>query len=364
MTRLEARIIEAVDRDGPMRFDRYMEICLLDPEFGYYRQRRPAGGPLGGDFTTAPEVSQMFGELIGLWLLNQSRLQGIGKPQLAELGPGNGTLMADALRAIAGAGAPPPPVHLVEISEPLREMQRKALTGAEADAITWSDSMQSLPEEPLLVVANEFFDALPVRRFKAEARTWREVTVAHGGGRLEERLVPAPRDVGLPAAEPGLEAELCPALPELAATLSARVARHGGAVLVVDYGQDGPVGNSIQAVRRHRPADPLADCGETDITAWVDFSLFRDAARTHAVHVAGPAEQGPFLKELGLHQRAEALAEGASPEQCRQLLAAVERLSGNAHMGSAFKALALLPPDAAQPVAGFAPGAESGRTTA
>ena len=354
MTALETRIIEAIDRDGPMRFDHYMDRCLHDPELGYYRQARPLAAPSkGGDFTTAPEISQIFGELIGLWLLHQSSLQGVENPQLAELGPGNGTLMADALRAIAGTGAPPPPVHLVETSGPLRDNQRDALKGAPADSVVWHDSMETLPDAPLLVVANEFFDALPIRRFRVVDGGWHEVAVAHVDGRLVERLAPAPPEAGLPAAGENLEAELCPALPAMADGLAGRVARHGGAVLVIDYGRDGPAGNSVQAVRRHRKADALSHCGETDITAWVDFTLFLDAARAHSILAAGPREQGPFLKDLGLHQRAENLARGASPEQRRQLLAGVERLSGSGHMGSAFKALALLPSDARLPVAGF-----------
>ena len=354
MTELESLIMEAIDRDGPMRFDQYMERCLHDPEHGYYRRRLPVGaGPeKGGDFTTAPEISQIFGELLGLWLLHQAELQEIGNPQLVELGPGNGTLMADALRAIGGTGTSAPRVHLVETSDPLREKQQKALTGA-ADGVTWHDNIETLPEAPLLVVANEFFDAQPVRRFRVEHGQWHEAVVANGDGGLVEELVPATPEVDLPAAAAGLSMEFCPALPGLADNLAARVARHGGAVLVVDYGQDGPAGDSIQAVQRHRPADALGNCGETDITAWVDFSVFAKAAEAHAVIVAGPKEQGPFLRDLGLHQRAENLARDASPEQRRQLLAGVERLSGSAHMGSAFKALALLPPGTPLPVAGF-----------
>ena len=354
MTELEGLIMEAIGRDGPMRFDHYMERCLHDPEHGYYRRRLPVGaGPeKGGDFTTAPEISQIFGELLGLWLLHQAELQEIGTPQLVELGPGNGTLMADALRAIGGTGAAAPGVHLVETSDALRENQQKALTGA-ADGVTWHDTVETLPEAPLLVVANEFFDTLPVRRFRVEDGQWCEVMVAAGGDRLVEKLVPAAPEIGLPAAAPGLSAEFCPALSGLAGNLAARVARHGGAVLVVDYGRNGPAGDSVQAVRRHQPADALGNCGATDITAWVDFGAFAKAAEAHAVMVAGPKEQGPFLRDLGLHQRAENLARNASPEQRRQLLAGVERLSGGAHMGSAFKALALLPPGTPLPVAGF-----------
>ena len=353
MTELEGLIMEAIGRDGPMRFDHYMDRCLHDPEHGYYRRRSPVGaGPeQGGDFTTAPEISQIFGELLGLWLLHQAELQEIGNPQLVELGPGNGTLMADALRAINGTGAATPGVHLVETSDPLRENQRKALAGV--DGVTWHDSIETLPEAPLLVVANEFFDALPVRRFKVENGQWHEVMVATGSGRLVEELVPAAPELGLPAAAQGLATELCPALPDLAGNLAAGVARQGGAVLVVDYGRNGPAGDSVQAVRRHQPADALGNCGETDITAWVDFSAFRDAAEAHAVMVAGPKEQGSFLRGLGLHERAENLARKATPEQRRLLLAGVERLAGDAHMGSAFKVLALLPSGTPLPVAGF-----------
>ena len=173
------------------------------------------------------------------------------------------------------------------------------------------------------------------------------------GGRLTECLAAAPTEAGLPEPAPGLEAEVTPALPGIAGQLASRVERHGGAVLVVDYGRDGPTGDSVQAVRGHRKADPLERCGETDITAWVDFSVFRAAAEEHSILMAGPKEQGPFLRDLGIHARAEALADDATPAQRRELLAGVERLCGGAHMGTAFKALALLPAGTGLPVAGF-----------
>lgn len=355
MTRLESLIIESIERSGPIRFDHYMERCLLDEEHGYYRRNNPVGGssPEGGDFITSPEISQIFGEIVGLWLLHQSGLQGISNPQLVELGPGNGTLMADALRAIAGTGALPPPVHLVEISEPLKLKQRMTLAEAPADDIKWHARIDSLPEEPLFIVANEFFDALPVRRFKALDGEWHELAVTLEGGRLAECLTPAPQGIDLPPASPGSETELCPALPGLADSLAERTAKHGGAVLVVDYGRDKPAGDSVQSVQRHRRADALSNCGEVDITAWVDFSVFLDAARSRSILAAGPREQGLFLRDLGLHERAEKLASGATPEQRRQLLAGVERLGSGAHMGTAFKALALLPRNTRLPVAGF-----------
>lgn len=366
MTPLLPLIIDEIDSQGPIGFDRYMELCLCHPEHGYYT----SGDPLGrdGDFITAPEISQMFGELIGLWLHDQASRQNLDRPALAELGPGRGTLMADALRALSAASATPGGVHLVEISPALRERQRATLNqsnpentaGNTADSITWHDAITTLPEEPLLIIANEFFDALPVRRFVARGQHWHEIRVGHDNGQLIEIIDAAPAEPfpRLPSqvdTQSGnvKRLEFCPAAPMIADALASHVNRHGGVALIIDYGSAGQAGDTLQSVRQHQRHDALEAPGQADLTAWVDFSIFTRAAQDHGLVAAGPVEQGDFLRSVGLYQRAENLARNADPIQRRRLLAAVERLSGSAHMGSAFKVMALLPGGVTLPIAGF-----------
>lgn len=313
----------------------------------YYAGRDPFGA--GGDFTTSPEISQAFGECLGLWAA--VAWQAMGRPDpvlLVELGPGRGTLMADALRAIAGAMPEfreALRLHLVEQSPSLRLAQAHALTPTGA-APRWHDSTASLPPGPALILANEFLDALPVRQF------------VHRGGRWLERFVQDGQFVELPAeppADPGfalpVEApegavqEVNEASQALVAGLAARLAAEGGAALFVDYGPErGGFGDSLQALSRHQAADPLGPVGSADLTAHVDFAAMAVAGRAGGARVLGPVPQGLFLQGLGLVTRASMLAR-AAPAQAGLQLSAAQRLIAPEGMGRLFKALALCHPD-------------------
>lgn len=341
--------------EGPMSVADYMAIALSHPEVGYYATRDPFGP--SGDFVTAPEVSQVFGELLGLWCAE--RWQAMGEPQqllLVELGPGRGTLMADALRAaqLLPAFRAALDIHLVEASALLREQQRRALA---SEQITWHRSFAEVPEGPLLLIANEFFDALPIRQFVKTSEGWAERLIALDEG--EDQLVWAvgrllPPGLPLPQdAQQGSIAELSPLGTALAEEIGRRLARFGGAALIIDYGHDGKaIGDSFQALRQHRPLDPLECPGDADLTAHVNFGSLVAAAEKAGAKAHGPVEQTRFLEALGIKERSEALARNATPQQRRQLLAALDRLISPSHMGSLFKAVALTPPDSSIP-AGF-----------
>ena len=354
---LRALIAREIRAGGPIGLDRYMALCLSHPRHGYYATRDPLGR--SGDFTTAPEISQMFGELIGAWaaavLAAMTSAAPGARPGLVELGPGRGTLMDDALRALRAAGAEFD-LHLVETSPVLRRIQAERLTAA---APTFHDSVASLPDAPLLVLANEFFDALPARQFVRTARGWceRRVGLAPQGEGLAFGLDPEP--------DPGIEAEAPEGavltLPRqaLAVTrdLARRIAARGGALLAIDYGHDRPgFGDTFQALAGHRFADPLARPGEADLTTHVDFAALARAAAAEGAAVHGPVTQRDFLRALGLDQRAERLSLRATPSQAEAIEAARLRLTDPdpRGMGALFKVLcashpALGPPPAFPP---------------
>ncbi|TAJ24813.1 MAG: class I SAM-dependent methyltransferase [Reyranella sp.] len=317
-----------------------MGEALGHPRLGYYRRAVPVGA--AGDFTTAPEISQMFGELIGAWLAE--RWLAMGSPaqvRLVELGPGRGTLMADALRATASVPGFHAAIdlHLVDTNAPMREAQRNALSKHEP---TWHERFDEVPAGPLLLVANEFFDALPVRQFHRTDKGWRERMVGLGDdGGLRLALAPGATPFAslLPEATVGAEAELCEAGRAIAAAIGARAREQGGWALIVDYGAES-AGHaaSLQAVRGHRGADILDRPGETDLSAHVDFAALAVAA---GVPSFGPVSQGEFLRRLGILQRAETLKRRAAPEQARGIDAASARLIAPDQMGTLFRVLAL-----------------------
>jgi len=357
VTSLAATIRDRIRRFGPIPVAEYMALALAHPEHGYYRTRDPLGA--AGDFVTAPEISQMFGELIGLWCAVEWQRAGSPAPvNLVELGPGRGTLMADALRA---ARTMPQfrdalRIHLVETSKPLRDRQRQTLAGFDA---TWHDTLDGVPPGPLLLVANEFFDALPVRQYVCSGGQWRERLVGLDGDRL--RFVaadrPAAEAIGFPAstraAPDGAVFERCPAALALAAAIGGRIARDGIAALIVDYGPArSAAGESLQAVRGHEFHDVLADPGEADLTAHVDFESLGRAAREAGAGVFGPVTQRTLLTRLGIEARADRLAAGAGAEKSEAIDAARRRLIGGDGMGTLFKALALVRPGLDAP-AGF-----------
>ncbi|MCJ2122229.1 class I SAM-dependent methyltransferase [Methylobacterium sp. J-077] len=353
MTPLGAEIAALIRHGGPIGIDRYMALCLGHPVHGYYRTRDPLGAQ--GDFTTAPEISQMFGELIGAWT---AYVHGrIGQPDplvLVELGPGRGTLMEDALRALRAAvpGAEVRP-HLVETSPVLRAAQERALTGTGA---TWHAGLETLPEGPAIVLANEFFDCLPVRQFERRATGWHERQVGLGP---EGDLV-----FGLaPDATPGLDADgpegALLSVPGVGLALMRQLARRlreaGGALLAIDYGHVRPgFGDTLQALSGHRFADPLAAPGAADLTHHVDFAALAKAAQAEGAVVQGPEAQRDFLLALGLNARAERLKTRATAAQAAAIDSAVHRLTDASRggMGSLFKVLAVSGP-ALGPLPGF-----------
>ncbi|WGJ13971.1 SAM-dependent methyltransferase [Methylocapsa sp. D3K7] len=352
MTPLETLIREMIVETGPISIEIYMKLALGHLEHGYYTSKMPLGE--SGDFITAPEISQMFGELIGLWCVAVWRAMGAPRPfLLVELGPGRGSLMADALRAtkIAPDFLSAIDLHLVETSEILRRSQRAALA-ASGLVPKWHTSVEDLPAGPMIIIANEFFDCLPVRHFVRGVDGWHERLVGlDGTGQLCFGLAPGP-DPGLAMpGEPGEVLEAGFAAMHVMAGLAARLAAQGGALLAIDYGYDGPPrGETLQAVQRHRFADPLADPGGADLTAHVDFRNLARAARASGAAVHGPVPQGEFLARLGLHERAVALRKRANARQCAAIDAALDRLAGDgtaagsASMARLFKALAVTAP--------------------
>lgn len=346
-----ADLHDLLRREGPLPLARVMAIAADH----YYATKEPFG--VGGDFVTAPEISQMFGELIGLWLADLWQRAGGPSPVLlAELGPGRGTLMADALRAIARA-APDfraaIRLHLVEKSPRLRALQGKALPDAQ-----WHDEISTLPEDaPLLLLANEFLDALPLAQFEKLEDGWvlRRVEATGAGGAKWDRSVGA-NLAFIPAtlreAPAGSVHERNFGSEQLAAAVAKRLAAQGGAALFLDYGYAGPaLGDTLQALKGGQFAEPLETLGEADISAHVDFAAVARAAAQHA-RVHGPAAQGPFLEALGLSARAEALKSLASIERRAEIEAARVRLSAPAAMGRLFQALAIAAADWPAP-AGF-----------
>ncbi|MFD1912854.1 class I SAM-dependent methyltransferase [Halodurantibacterium flavum] len=352
MTPLTGILVGRVRAGGPMTVADYMAECLLHPQHGYYTTRDPFGR--GGDFTTAPEISQMFGELLGLSLAQSWLDQGApDRIVLAELGPGRGTLMADILRATRGVPGfhTALSVHLVEASPTLRKRQRQALPGAD---VTWHDTTGDLPlDRPLFLVANEFFDALPIRQFLRNGPGWSERLVGlDESGRLAFGLAP-PAPVPALAHRLGDSAEgemveLCPAGPPIMQDIASRIQARGGVAIVIDYGDWRARGDTLQALRDHAPDDPLAHPGEADLTAHVDFEALAQAARP-AVAVSGPVPQGVLLQRLGIAGRAEALAARLQGDALAQHLAAHRRLTHPQEMGNLFKAIAISPRGRPQP---------------
>ena len=357
MNALTERIAALIAVEGPLSIAQFMTLCLHDPAGGVYGAR----DPIGRDFVTAPEISQAFGELCGLWVAQPWHDQGrCGRQRLVELGPGRGTLMADALRAI-GAAAPEfltdAEVVLVEASPVLQAIQKEKLKTSAA-AISWCARFdESLAGRPLFLVANEFFDCLPLRQFVKTARGWCERMVTAEGGALGFALAPQPANPSLippnrADAPVGGVYEIAPAALALAEEIARVVAAQGGGALIVDYGYDEVgFGETLQAVAGHKFAEVLAEPGESDLSAHVDFLSLAQAARAGGAAAYGPVSQCNFLADLGLGPRAERLIV-ANPKEARTIAAAIDRLVNPKEMGALFKALAITP-KAAPPPPGF-----------
>lgn len=362
MNALERKLRRRIALSGPLTVEQFMAAALSDPEHGYYMRRDPFGA--AGDFITAPEISQMFGEIVGLWCAVTWRQMGRPSPTLlVELGPGRGTLMKDALRALAGVPdvAACLRVHLVETSPTLRRIQERTLKGHVA---SWHDSVADLPPGPLVLLANEFFDALPIRQLVRTEAGWRERVVKAGPGEGPLRFAAGPSAAeallapAVAAAPPGSIAELCPAALALGSWIGERLCIQGGAALVIDYGHAASAaGETLQAVKSHKPHPVLADPGEVDLTAHVDFERLARAARGAGARCYGPVPQGEFLKSLGIEARARALSAKAAPPERAALESALARLTDAKAMGSLFKALAIAAPGL-PPLAGFEAWAE------
>lgn len=345
MTPLGRQIASRIRLAGPMGLDEYMRLCLLHPQHGYYATRDPFGQ--AGDFITAPEISQMFGEMIGLALAQSWLEQGQPAPfTLAEIGPGRGTLMADILRVIAKVPGmrEAARVTLIEASPHLRAVQAQRL-----GAITHLDTAADLPQQPLFLVANEFFDALPIRQFQRAATGWAERVVAlDPQGALVLGLVPREDAPGLPPAgsiAPGTVLETCAEALPIVAGIADRIARHGGAAILVDYGNWQGQGDTFQALRQHRPEDPLAHPGEADLTAHVDFAPLAAVARHAGAQVSTLLGQGEWLLRLGIAARAQRLAAAGDAGA----MAALHRLTAPGEMGQLFKTLSFWAPGAPVP---------------
>lgn len=353
MTPLGQALIARIQATGPMPLADYMTECLLHPLHGYYATQDPFGA--GGDFVTSPEISQMFGEMLGLCLA-QHWLDA-GSPAtftLAEFGPGRGTLMADVLRAtrsVPGFQAAAS-ITLLEASQKLRTVQKTCLAG---HRVTWIDHADQLPEAPLYLLANEFFDALPIRQFTRSGDGWRETMVQTNGQDFCFGLSDA-REVSsltqrLADTEHGSIVELCDAALPIISTIGTRLARFGGLALVVDYGGWVSLGDTFQAMRGHSYVSPLAEPGLADITAHVDFAAL-SAAAVAAGAKTSYATQGEVLSALGIVTRAERLAKGLEPKALQNHLSGLKRLTASGEMGELFKMLAVYPQSGPNP-AGF-----------
>ncbi|MBX7248130.1 MAG: SAM-dependent methyltransferase [Caulobacteraceae bacterium] len=350
---LADRLKAEIAATGPIAVSDYMARCLFDPADGYYAVR-PALGE-DGDFITAPLVSQMFGELIGLWATETwLRMGAPSRVLLVEMGPGDGTLMSDALRAarLAPAFLEAADLWLIDPSGPLRARQARALSDAPLSP-RWAETLEALPEDaPVLLIANELLDCLPARQFLRDGPGWAERVVGlDAQGALALGLRPALRPEGAPAdLPPGLVWELSVAQQALGLQVAGRVTATGGAALFIDYGRDRPeAGDTLQALHRHCKVDPLADPGRADLTVWADFPAFQAAARA-AGAASGLLNQGTFLRRLGVEQRAAALA-AARPDRQEMVARQLSRLIDDDQMGRLFKAVAIWNPADAPPPA-------------
>tara|TARA_B100000315_G_scaffold209813_1_gene205759 strand:+ start:651 stop:1739 length:1089 start_codon:yes stop_codon:yes gene_type:complete len=356
MNELLDHLKKRIAAEGPLSVADYMAEALANPKHGYYM----TGDPLGkaGDFITAPEISQMFGELIGLWCA--VAWQQMGSPEqikLIEIGPGRGTLMADALRAL-----PMVPeflaaieIHLIETSPSLQKRQQRNLASLDAN-IVWHEGFADVPEGPFILFANELFDALPIRQFEKSVAGWgeRKVGCDDAGDLIwlldqSAAIPPAFIPPKLADAPPGSIAEFCQMGVTLTTAIAESIAEFGGAALFIDYGHDqSSIGDTLQAVKDHQFHDVLLDPGDADLTAHVDFERLAESARGAGASAFGAITQADFLRRLGIEQRAQQLRDAASTRQKTEIISSLNRLIGADEMGTLFKVLAITHPD--QPI--------------
>jgi len=353
---LETYLTNLIKAQGPISIATFMTEALGNGKYGYYMKQDPFGQK--GDFTTAPEISQMFGEMVGLWhadvWLNMNRPD---KIHLIELGPGRGTLMQDALRSIKIVRGLKEAitVHLIEISPALRAIQQQTLADylpANHQPAEWhkriGDMLREAKGEPILVVANEFFDALPIRQFQKTKSGWHERLVCLDKDKkliLKLAPVPAPEQIipsALHRAVPGCIVEICPTGDYIMEEIAEHINRCGGAALIIDYGYDQHnCGDSLQAVKNHQYANILQDPGDHDLTAHVNFCRLKEIALKCGTKAYGSIGQGKFLKSLGIRERAKSLCVNASDDQKKNIRSALHRLTAEDEMGTLFKVMAV-----------------------
>ncbi|MDW5312864.1 class I SAM-dependent methyltransferase [Rhizobium sp. PL01] len=356
-TPLADKIKAIILANGPISVTDYFSLCLADPEHGYYKTREPFGQ--SGDFITAPEISQLFGEMLGIFLVQAWQRHGAPNPvNIAEIGPGRGTMMADILRVVAKLSPAlyeAASVHLVETSERLQKVQQQTLI-AHKFKISWHDSFDTLPDGFLLLAANELFDAIPIRQFVKTAQGFRERVVgldtagdlafAAGVAGIDPVLLPTAAQT----APLATVFEIAPARDAVMAALSERIRTHGGTAVVIDYGHMATgLGDTLQAVRSHQFDPPLAHPGEADVTSHVDFEQLARRAVAEGLQINGLTYQGDFLIALGLAERAAALGRDKSSETQENIRADAERLAGagEGKMGELFKVLVVSSPNVA-----------------
>ena len=348
MTLLKPLIIQQITHNGPITIAQYMEMCLMHPIYGYYKKKQ---NPLGrfGDFITAPEISQMFGELIGAFLADYwDNNPSFEEAYIVELGPGRGTLMADIMRVTNTAKDFPKKIYFLESNETLQQIQRETLKGYD---VNWINSITDLPDGPIIMVANEFFDALPINQYVKGKTGWHERLIGIRDDQLmfglsEEKLINH-----LPEYPIGIELnsilETRSSAQPILDSVSYKISQHGGLALIIDYGDWGSCGNTFQAVKNHKPIDPLQKPGECDLTAHVDFLALSKAANHCSVSALVP--QGIFLNRLGIAERTNVLAKHMNKTELKNHLSGHQRLVHPNEMGDIFKALALFPKNSPEP---------------
>lgn len=340
---LKQLLRERIQEKGPMPVSEYMGLILGHPEWGYYMRQDPLGH--NGDFTTAPEISQMFGEMIGLWLADIWMQSGSpGEFILLECGPGRGTLMSDALRATKGVKGFHDAVqlHLLETSCFLKEKQKQALN---AYNTVWHETIKTLPDNaPIFMVANEFFDALPIDQYEFTSNGWCERKIGFEGDAfvwvLEQCAVDPIEGLNLPKPEHGKIFEAAPIRNQFMQELSSRIYKQGGAALVIDYGHlRSGYGDTFQAVYKHDFVDVLSHIGDADLTSHVNFDELENAALEASLEIWGKETQGEFLKKLGIQVYASKLLSAANEKQADDIQKALHRLTHSDEMGSLFKVM-------------------------
>ena len=342
-------IKEKILSNGPINLADYMKICLTHPEYGYYIKNKPIGTT--GDFITSPEISQMFGELIGLWIvqiwIDHKKPKNFS---LVELGPGNGTLMVDILRStkMIEGFHDALDLILIEISPTLQQVQKKSLGSFR---IQWQTEIRSLPEQPTIIIANEFFDSLPIRQFKRDSNEWLEVMISIEDSNKKEcnQLCFELIDIGKKKQFPsetddipnGTIIEISEMTQKTINYISDHIHKNSGAALIIDYGKEGNVGDTFQAVRQHQYSNPLKSPGLTDLTSYVDFSEIRNSAEKSGLIATKLTTQADFLKNLGIEKRAKILAEKLQNDELLLHQAALKRLIHYREMGDLFKVMGL-----------------------